>query len=168
VNSVELDKDQALRLLRERIFRYAASRVSREVADDLAQTAMMILERKYSSKDAAEEILRIAIGIMKRLLQAQYRTGKIEMVAVESATLGDDSPDPEQQARFRQLQAKIMLGIEKLGGRCRSLFLLKLDGYGFEEIRQKMGANSIDTVYTWDFRCKRDLAKLLDLGGVRK
>lgn len=129
---------------------------------------MMILNKKYSGKQSAEEILKIAVGIMKRLLQAHYRTKRFETVAVESETLNDESPDPEQQARFLQLQARIMQAIEVLGGRCRELFLFKLDGYTFEEIRKKMGANSIDTVYTWDYRCKRDLTRLLDMEGAGK
>jgi RNA polymerase sigma-70 factor (ECF subfamily) len=168
VTSPETDWDGIFRLVRERIFRYAASRIGREDAEDLAQAAMMVLNRKYSDKDSVDEILKIAIGIMKRLLLAYYGSGKIETVPAESITARDDAPDPEQQARFRQLQANIMQAIEKLGGRCRQLFLLKLDGYTFQEIGKKLGANTIDTVYTWDFRCKRDLARLLELGGAKQ
>ncbi len=163
----DLSKEEILRLARERIFRYAASRVRGDVADDIAQAAMIILIKKYSDKESVDEILKISMGITKLLLQSYYRTGKIDTVDVESANIEDYSPNPEQEARFRQLQSRIMQAVEELGGRCRQLFLLKLDGYSFTEIKVKMGANSIDTVYTWDLRCKKDLNKLLAREGAR-
>ena len=49
-------------------------------------------------------------------------------------------------ARYEQIRARIMTAIEKLGQRCRQIFLLKLDGYNFVEIQQKLGVESINTV----------------------
>jgi RNA polymerase sigma-70 factor (ECF subfamily) len=34
---------------------------------------------------------------------------------------------------------------------------LKLDGKGFAEIQEILGAGSINTIYTWDSRCRKEL-----------
>ena len=49
----------------------------------------------------------------------------------------------------------------KLEGRCREVFRLKLQGKSFGEIQEILGAKSVNTVYTWDFRCRQQLLKLL-------
>jgi RNA polymerase sigma-70 factor (ECF subfamily) len=38
---------------------------------------------------------------------------------------------------------------------------LKLEGKSFVEIQKQMRAGSINTVYTWDFRCRKELLNLL-------
>jgi ABC-type multidrug transport system ATPase subunit len=38
---------------------------------------------------------------------------------------------------------------------------LKLEGRSFAEIQAEMKAGSINTVYTWDFRCRKQLLELL-------
>ena len=48
------------------------------------------------------------------------------------------------------------------GERCREMMRLKLQGKSFAEIQQIMGVSSINTVYTWDHRCR---ARLLELMG---
>ena len=54
-----------------------------------------------------------------------------------------------------------MAAIETLGSRCRELFRLKLLGYSFPEIQDRMGVASLNTVYTWDFRCRAQLKERL-------
>jgi len=48
-----------------------------------------------------------------------------------------------------------------LGERCREILRLKMDGIGFEEIRRRLGAASVNTVYVWDLRCRRQLIERL-------
>jgi RNA polymerase sigma-70 factor (ECF subfamily) len=48
-----------------------------------------------------------------------------------------------------------------MGERCRQLFRLKLEGKSFPEIRELLGVKSINTIYTWDFRCRRELLERL-------
>ena len=48
-------------------------------------------------------------------------------------------------------------------GRCREMFRMKLEGKSFEQIRQALDARSINTIYTWDSRCRKKL--LEKLGG---
>ena len=44
-----------------------------------------------------------------------------------------------------------------LGERCRDLLRLKLEGKTFPEIQKIMGAAAINTIYTWDHRCRKNL-----------
>ena len=47
--------------------------------------------------------------------------------------------------------------MDQLGERCRELFKWKLEGKSFPEIQKIMGQNSINTIYTWDLRCRKQL-----------
>ena len=49
----------------------------------------------------------------------------------------------------------------QLGERCRDLIRLKLQGKTFPEIQKIMGATAINTVYTWDHRCRKHLLELM-------
>jgi RNA polymerase sigma-70 factor (ECF subfamily) len=48
-----------------------------------------------------------------------------------------------------------------LGQRCRELIRLKLQGKSFPEIQKIMGAAALNTVYTWDHRCRKNLMELM-------
>ena len=39
----------------------------------------------------------------------------------------------------------------------RRIIALKLEGRSFIEIQKILGAASVNTVYTWDFRCRKQL-----------
>jgi len=54
-----------------------------------------------------------------------------------------------------------MAAVSQMGERCRKLFGLKLEGKGFAEIQTIMGVGSINTIYTWDFRCRKHLLELM-------
>ena len=54
-----------------------------------------------------------------------------------------------------------MGGIARMGERCRELFRLKLQGRSFPEIQELLGAASLNTVYTWDHRCRKQLLEAL-------
>ena len=43
----------------------------------------------------------------------------------------------------------------RLGERCRELFRLKLEGYTFPEIQKRLEVAALNTLYTWDFRCRK-------------
>ena len=61
----------------------------------------------------------------------------------------------------KELLAKLLGGIAKMGERCRELFRLKLQGRSFPEIQGLLGAGSLNTVYTWDHRCRKQLLETL-------
>jgi RNA polymerase sigma-70 factor (ECF subfamily) len=41
------------------------------------------------------------------------------------------------------------------------LFALRLEGKSYAEIQTILGVGSINTVYTWDFRCRKNLMELM-------
>jgi RNA polymerase sigma-70 factor (ECF subfamily) len=55
-----------------------------------------------------------------------------------------------------------MAAIAALGERCRKLLALKLEGKSFAEIQIALGVSSINTIYTWDFRCRQSLMESMD------
>jgi RNA polymerase sigma-70 factor (ECF subfamily) len=57
-----------------------------------------------------------------------------------------------------------MAAIGALGERCRKLLALKLEGRSFAEIQAAFGVSSINTIYTWDFRCRQQLIE--NIGSV--
>ena len=54
-----------------------------------------------------------------------------------------------------------MAALAQLGERCRDLFRWKLEGKNFPEIQTLMGQTSINTIYTWDLRCRKRLMALV-------
>jgi RNA polymerase sigma-70 factor (ECF subfamily) len=155
----ETQRDSILALVRERILLYAASRVGTDAANDLAQETLMLLDRKYGHVESPDDLVPLAITIMKfKMRELRNRRDFSPPPMIE---MPDERPDPEEVARYEELREGILRAVENLGERCQRLFLLKLDGYSFLEIKEKMRADSINTVYTWDFRCRHELRKLM-------
>jgi RNA polymerase sigma-70 factor (ECF subfamily) len=155
-------RDQVMEQVRERIFRYSSSRIGAEKADDLTQDALMLLITKYRHLDSPADLIPVGIRIMQFLIKGGKRdyAARREVDFLERAEVLDFEADPEEKARATQHQRRLMAAVDRLGPRCRELFLLKLEGYNFLEIKEKMAAKSINTVYTWDFRCKDDLRRV--------
>jgi RNA polymerase sigma-70 factor (ECF subfamily) len=57
----------------------------------------------------------------------------------------------------REAHERLVAAVTRLGERCRKLLALKLEGKSFAEIQAILGASSINSVYTWDFRCRQQL-----------
>jgi RNA polymerase sigma-70 factor (ECF subfamily) len=86
-------------------------------------------------------------------------------VDVNGLALADGHAGPDADFEQRELQARLGDALGKLEGRCREMFRLKLLGKGFAEIQKELGAAAINTVYTWDFRCRKQLLELLGKAG---
>ena len=160
-----MDRNQILALLRERIVAYAASRLQRDIAEDLAQEVLMVLEQKYRQVDAMEELTALSFRILRfkmlGLERRWARRGERKQVSVDDLPLADPAENPEAAVQRRQMLQRLKAALGKLGGRCRELFRLKLEGKTFLEIRGILGAGSLSTVYTWDHRCRKQLLKLM-------
>jgi RNA polymerase sigma-70 factor (ECF subfamily) len=158
-------RDEALARLRERIVAYAASRMQRDLAEDLAQEVLLVLQERYAAVEAMEDLLPLGFRILRFKLAASVRKsvrrGEQRQIPVEDLPLADPNPDPEAETRRREDTKRLTSALRKLEGRCRRIFLLKLEGRSFAEIRDILGAVSVNTVYTWDSRCRQRLLKLL-------
>ena len=158
-------RERTLALLRERIVSFAASRIARDAAEDLAQEVLLLLHEKYAHVEALEELVPLSLRIvrfkMAAHLRKEHRRGEDTAIPVDDMPLAGGLPDPEMLAEQRELAARLEKAVRKLPQKCKELFRLKLDGKGFAEIQQAYGAKSINTVYTWDFRCRKQLLELM-------
>ena len=60
-----MSRDDILARLRERIVLFAASHLSRDVAEDLAQEVLMLLHEKYAHLDRLEDLLPLSLQIVR-------------------------------------------------------------------------------------------------------
>ncbi|MBI5085349.1 MAG: sigma-70 family RNA polymerase sigma factor [Acidobacteria bacterium] len=150
-------------MLRERIFRFAASRMSREAAEDVSQESMLLLHEKYPHVTDPAELLPLAFQIvrfkMAAAIRKTLRRGEHRLVPVEDLPLASQADNPEQSAARSELRRRLLDAIAGLGERCREIFRLKLLGLGFDQIRIHFHVDSINTIYTWDARCRKSLLK---------
>lgn len=128
----------------------------------------MVLETRYPDVEALEDLLPLSLRVLRFKMAAArrkiVRRGEHSAVPAEEWPLIDLAPSPESLAGDRELLDRMKQALPRLGERCREMFRLKLLGKTFPEIQEEMGAASINTVYTWDSRCRQ---KLLELMGGR-
>jgi RNA polymerase sigma-70 factor (ECF subfamily) len=160
-----VEREQILASLRERIVAFAASRIARDVAEDLAQEVLVLLHEKYSHVTQLDELLPLSFQIIRfkmvSLRRKAARRGEYTQVSVEDIQAPDPAEDPAARLERQQMSERLSSAINQLGGRCRELFHLKLEGKSFAEIQAALGAGSINTVYTWDARCRKRLVELM-------
>lgn len=158
-------REQILTALRERIVAFAASRLSRDVAEDLAQEVLLLLHEKYPEVERIEELLPLCLKIVRfkmiALVRKSVRRGEYSQLSVDDLPLADAGESPELQAARRETTSRLLEVIRRMGPRCRELLRLKLAGRSFAEIQAVMGVRSINTVYTWDFRCRKQALEWL-------
>jgi RNA polymerase sigma-70 factor, ECF subfamily len=162
-----MERDEILRRLRERIVAFAASRIAGDAAEDLAQETLMLLHDKYAHVTRLEELFPLSMQIMRFKMVAMrrksYRRGEAGQISVDDIQIPDLAPDPAAFVERKEMMERMTAAIGKLGTRCREIFRLKLLGRNFVEIQNEMKAASINTVYTWDARCRKQL--LEEMGG---
>jgi len=160
-----LERDDILASLRERILAFAASRIRKEAAEDLTQETLMLLHQKYGHIDRLEDLVPLALRILRFKMSAAWRKtrrrGEDRAVQAEEQTLPDFSLNPGVLAERREMVDRLKAAFRNLGERCRELFRYKLDGMSFPEIQKRMGVSSVNTIYTWDRRCRERLRKLM-------
>jgi RNA polymerase sigma-70 factor (ECF subfamily) len=140
---------------------FAAFKVGRDIAEDLAQETLLLIHEKYSAVERMEELLPLAFRILRFKMVSQQRKsirrGEYDQVQAEEWPIAGDEPDPEMASIHKEGLEKLLKGISRMPPRCRELFRLKLDGLGFGEIQVALGAETLNTVYTWDHRCRKQL-----------
>ena len=160
-----MDRDQILSGLRERILAFATLRISRDHAEDLTQDVLSLLHEKYAHVTDLTELVPLAFQILRfKMLDAHrkaLRRGEYNQASVEDLPLVDPADDPAMQLDQKQRVDRLMAALAKLGERCRELFKWKLEGKSFPEIQKLMGQSSVNTIYTWDLRCRKQLLVLM-------
>jgi len=160
-----MDRDAILKSLRERILAFATLRVSRAQAEDLTQEVLVVLHEKYARVTEMTELVPLAFQVLRfKMLDAHrksFRRGEYNQESVDDLPLADPGDDPATQLDRKQRVDRLLAAIGQLGERCRELFKWKLEGKSFPEIQKIMGQTSINTIYTWDLRCRKQLLSLM-------
>jgi RNA polymerase sigma-70 factor, ECF subfamily len=158
-------REEILLKLRERIVGFAASRLQRDAAEDLAQEVLILLHEKYGHLERLEDLLPLSLQIvrfkMMALRRKAQRHGEYTQVPMDEIQLADGAADPLVMAERREMRERLVTAVSQMGERCRKLFALKLEGKSYAEIQAVLGVGSINTIYTWDFRCRKQLAELM-------
>jgi RNA polymerase sigma-70 factor (ECF subfamily) len=156
-----VQRDEILARLRERIYRFAASRIERESAEDLTQEVLLLLHEKYPALERIEDLLPLSLEIARfkivALRRKVVRRGEHLSVSVDDVPIAGADPDPFDQALRRERLARLESILRELGERCRDLVRLKLEGRTFPEIQKLLKVDSLNTLYTWDFRCRKQI-----------
>ena len=160
-----MDQDKILKSLRERILAFATLRVSRAQAEDLTQEVLVVLYEKYPRVADLTELVPLAFQILRfKMLDVHrksLRRGEYNQESVDDLPLADPGDDPATQFDQKQRVDRLLAAIGQLGERCRELFKWKLEGKSFPEIQTLMNQTSINTIYTWDLRCRKQLLSLM-------
>ena len=156
-----VDRQEILERLRERIFAFAASRLGRDSADDLAQEVLMVIHEKYAHLESIDDLLPVALQTTRFKMMAvrrkMVRHGEHTAVPADEMPLSDGRLSPLDEFDQKQQRERLARAIEGLGDRCRQMLKWKLEGKGFAEMQQLLGVGSINTIYTWDHRCRKQL-----------
>jgi RNA polymerase sigma-70 factor (ECF subfamily) len=159
-------REAILGKLRERIVGFAASRMQRDAAEDLAQEVLILLHEKYGHLDRLEDLLPLSLKIVRFKMLAYRRKirrhGEYTQTSVDEIQIPDGHTDALTAMEQRETRERLMAAIAALGERCRKLLALKLEGKSFAEIQTALGVSSINTIYTWDFRCRQSLMESMD------
>lgn len=160
-----MNREEILARLRERIVSFAASHISRDVAEDVAQEVLMLLHEKYAHLDRLEDLLPLSLQIVRfkimSLRRKAVRHGEYTQVSVTDIPLPDFDSSPAEALERKEMLHRLTLAMTQLGDRCRELMRLKLQGKTFPEIQKIMGVSAINTIYTWDHRCRKNLLELM-------
>jgi RNA polymerase sigma-70 factor, ECF subfamily len=160
-----VQREEVLAKLRERIVIFAASHISRDVAEDLAQEVLMLLHEKYAHLERPEDLLPLSLQIVRfkimSLRRKAVRRGEYTQVSITDIPLPDLDANPADFVERKEMMEQLTRAMGQLGDRCRDLMRLKLEGKSFPEIQKIMGASAINTVYTWDHRCRKHLLELM-------
>lgn len=158
-------RDAILRSLRERIVAFAASRLARDIAEDLAQDVLLVIHDKYPELDRLEDLVPLCFRILRfkmiALRRKSARRGEYTQVSVDEVPIADDEVSPEVRLERKEIAGRLAEAVGQIGSRCRELLRMKLDGKTFAEIQAALGVKSINTIYTWDFRCRKHLLELM-------
>ena len=160
-----MDRDSILASLRERILAFATSRTSKDQAEDVTQEVLSLLHEKYAHVTDLTDLVPLAFQVLRyKMLDAHrkaLRRGEYNQESVDDLSLATPDASPETQLDQRQRVERLMGALAQLGVRCRELFRWKLEGKSFPQIQTLMGQRSINTIYTWDLRCRKQLMALM-------
>ena len=125
----------------------------------------MLLHEKYAHLDRLEDLLPLSLRIVRYKMFAvrrkAARRGEYTQVSIEDIPWPDSGWTPADYVEHQETVERLERALGQLGERCQHLMRLKLEGKTFPEIQKIMGVKSLNTIYTWDHRCRQRLLELL-------
>ena len=125
----------------------------------------MLLHEKYAHLERAEDLLPLSLQIVRfkimSLRRKAVRRGEYTQVSITDIPLPDLDSNPADFVERKEMLEHLTKAMGQLGERCRDLMRLKLQGKSFPEIQKVMGVGAINTIYTWDHRCRKHLMELM-------
>lgn len=125
----------------------------------------MLLHEKYAHLERTEDLLPLSLQIVRYkimgLRRKAVRRGEYTQVSITDLPLPDLEANPAGQLERQEMLDHLTRAVGQLGERCRQLIRLKLQGKSFPEIQKIMGAAALNTIYTWDHRCRKHLLELM-------
>jgi RNA polymerase sigma-70 factor (ECF subfamily) len=163
-----MEREQIISSLRERILGFATSRLGKDMAEDLAQEVLVVLHCKYSHLESVGELVPLSFKIARfkilSLRRKHMRQGRYSQEAIEDIEVADYESNPNLSFERKEMAERLRKAFKSLGPRCKEIFRMKLEGKTFIEIQDSMKVTSVNTIYTWDFRCRKQL--LEQMGGT--
>lgn len=125
----------------------------------------MLLHEKYAHLERPEDLLPLSLQIVRFKIMSQRRKavrhGEYTQVSITDIPLPDLHSNPADYLERKEMLERLRRAVGQLGSRCRDLIRLKLQGKSFPEIQKILGAGTLNTVYTWDHRCRKNLLELM-------
>src|SRR6266849_9754208 len=112
VEKAASSREELLQKLRERILGFAASRLQRDAAEDLAQEVLILLHQKYGHLERLEDLLPLSLQIVRFKIMALRRKahgrGEYSQVSVDEIQVADGAADPLSEAERREMKERLM------------------------------------------------------------
>src|SRR5437764_11456546 len=133
-----MDREEILAKLRERIVRFAASHLSRDVAEDLAQEVLMLLHEKYAHLERTEDLLPLSLQIVRfkimSLRRKTVRRGEYTQVSISDIQLPDLDADPAGYVERKQMLERLTKAMNGLFDLLRERMIPHKQGKAFLSI----------------------------------
>jgi RNA polymerase sigma-70 factor, ECF subfamily len=104
-------REELLRKLRERIVGFAASRMQRDAAEDLAQEVLILLHEKYGDLERLEDLLPLSLRIVRFKMLAHRRKarrhGEFTQVSADEIQMPDGRMDALADLEHREARESL-------------------------------------------------------------
>jgi len=132
----------------------------------------MLLHEKYAHLESPADLLPLSLQIARYKMMSwrrkAVRRGEYTQVSIEEMPLPDLAASPADSLERKEMLERLEAAVAQLGERCREMLRLKLEGRTFPEIQKILGVGAINTIYTWDHRCRKHLLELMGGDWERK
>jgi len=157
----KLQREDSFAQLRQRILNaFLSRRVSPEDAQDMTQKTMLILVSKYATVESPLDRIRLAYGIMNRLLLELHHGRKLEQEPEDGWKLVNPERGIEDELVRRERAALLEAAVGKLDGRCRQVTRLRLEEKSRTEIADILGITA-NHAGVLESRCLERLQKIM-------